>query len=82
MLGKQYRRIENGRIYEIIGQDVAFEPSRFWLLWNGELGDPQAATEADLVQQIGWDIVDKKEKPDPQKLPVCETPTAVVHLLN
>ena len=73
MLGRQYRRIENGRIYEIIGQDVDFEPSRLWLLWNGEFGDPREATEAELVQQVGWDFVEKEEKSDLRKLPVHGT---------
>ena len=80
MLGRQYRRIENGRIYEIIGQDVDFEQSHFWLLWNGEFGDPRAATEAELVQQVGWDLVEKEKKSDQQKLRVHGTPSAAVHL--
>ena len=82
MLGKKYRRIENGRIYEIIGQDVDFELSCLWLLWNGEFGDPRAATEAELVKQVGWDFVGKEEKSDPQNFPAYETPSTVVQLFK
>ena len=57
MKGKRYRRYANGCIYEVIGQADNSAISTNWILWNERFSERLLVPEAELVRQVGWDLV-------------------------
>ncbi len=78
MKGKLYRRIQDGCIYEIIGQDERPKMESRWILWNERIGERIFATDRDLRRQIGWDLVGKTGKSGPQETTAREVPAALM----
>ncbi len=78
MKGNLYRRIQDGCIYEVIGQDERPGMAPCWILWNERIGERIFATDRDLGRQIGWDLVGKTGKSDPQETTPRDVPAALM----
>ncbi len=78
MKGKLYRRIEDGCIYEVIGQvESPAAPSR-WILWNDRVGERKIVVDFQLMRQVGWELVGTVEMSAPQETTSREIPTALM----
>ena len=58
MKGKLYRRIQDGCIYEVIGQAGNYGSSRRWLVWNKKFSERRIVLEVELVRQVGWELIE------------------------
>ena len=78
MKGNLYRRIQDGCIYEVIGQDEISGTSPCWFLWNERFGERQIVMDFQLTQQVDWELVGKVGKSDPQETTPREVPAALM----
>ncbi len=74
MKGKRYRRIQDGCIYDVIGQDETTGTSSHWILWSERLGERHSVIDFQLTRQIGWELVGKVGKPGPQETTARKVP--------
>ncbi len=73
-----YRRIQNGCIYEVIGQADSPGASPHWILWNERIGERQFVVDFQLARQVGWELVGKVGKSDRQETTPREVPAALM----
>ena len=78
MIGNLYRRVQDGCIYEVIGQDEIFGTSPCWFLWNERFGERQIVMDTQLTRQVGWELVGKVGKSDRQETTPREVPAALM----
>ncbi len=77
MKGNLYRRIQDGCIYEVIGQDEISGTSPCWFLWSERFGERQIVEGTQLTQQVGWELVGKVGESDRQGT-TREVPAALI----
>ncbi len=78
MKGKRYRRIQDGCIYEVIGQDERPGMAPRWILWNERIGERQFVVDFQLGRQLGWELVGKVGKSDRQETTPRDVPAALM----
>ena len=78
MKGNLYRRIQDGCIYEVIGQDEISGTSPCWFLWNERFAERVSVIDFHLTRQVGWELVGKVGKSDPQETTPREVPPALM----
>ena len=78
MKGKLYRQINDGCIYEVIGQAEDFESSLSWVLWNERTGERQFVPEMRLRRQLGWDLVGRTKESGGEETTTRELPPALM----
>lgn len=64
MKGKRYRRYANGCIYEVLERADNSAVSTNWILWNDRFSERVLVPEAELLRQVGWDLVGSSQPDD------------------
>jgi hypothetical protein len=77
MLGKLFRRYQDGYIYEVIGQ-IEFAGSPRWILWNERVAERITVTTVELQRQVGWELVGSLKVSTPEETAVREVPAALM----
>ncbi len=78
MIGNLYRRIQDGCIYEVIGQDEISGTSTCWFLWSERFGERQIVEGTQLTRQVGWELVGKVGKSKPHEPTPREVPATLM----
>ena len=62
MEGKRFRRIQNGRIYEVVGRVKLAGKGPRWILWDEQTDEREYADDFRLAKQLGWEVVGSKNQ--------------------
>jgi len=79
MLEKLYLRKQDGCSYEVIDQAENPGSSPRWILWSERLCERRTATEAELVMQIGWELVGNTKYSSPLTQSTHDAPQALMN---